>query len=68
MEKIDLVYNMLEQSIKNRQIFQAEVNQRLTHIEETIEEFKEFKGKLTGICIAISTLIGFIPWIFDKFK
>lgn len=66
MEKIDLVYNMLDQSIKNRQMFQAEVEQRLANMEEDIKDLKEFKGRLSGICIAISSIIGLIPWLFEK--
>lgn len=65
MEKIDLVYEMLSQSIENRREYQKEVNDRLEAIEKDIKDFKEFKGQLTGVCIAISTILGVIPMVIN---
>lgn len=38
--------------------------QRLERIERDISELKQYRAKLTGICVSISTLIGLIPTLF----
>lgn len=36
-------------------------NDRLMRIEADISELKQYRAKLTGICVTISTIIGLIP-------
>lgn len=60
MNKIDMMYDMM---VDQRNSVSS-IEERLTNIEKEVREFKEFKGKLTGVCVTISTLIGFLPTIF----
>ena len=34
---------------------------RIANIEKEISELKQFKAKLTGVCLTISTIIGLVP-------
>lgn len=71
MEKIDILYELIKQNAKSREDFQNNILERLERLETDvmdikteIEDLREFKGKLTGICLTISTLIGLIPYLF----
>lgn len=71
MEKIDILYNLIQQNTKSREDFQNNILERLERMEAEIvdmkteiEDLREFKGKLTGACLTISTLVGIIPYIF----
>lgn len=37
------------------------LSNRIGNIEKDIVELKEFKAKLAGVCLAISTAIGLVP-------
>lgn len=57
MNKLDMVYDMMvdqRESINN-------LSNRIANIEKDISELKQFRAKLTGVCLAISTAIGFVP-------
>lgn len=57
MDKLDMVYDIVVES--RHEI--GQFNERLLKIEEDISELKQYKAKLTGICVCISTLIGLVP-------
>ena len=57
MEKLDMIYDMM---VDQRNSL-ASIDQRLNAIEEEVGNLKEFRGKLTGVCLTISTIIGLIP-------
>lgn len=57
MNKIDLMYDMM---VDQRNSLNS-IDARLNTIEEEVGNLKEFRGRLTGGCLAISTVIGFIP-------
>lgn len=60
MNKIDMMYDMMvdqRNEVNN-------IQDRLTNIEKEIRDFKEFKGRLAGVCVTISAIIGTIPHLF----
>ena len=57
MNKLDMIYDMM---VSQRKSLDS-IDQRLNAIEEEVGNLKEFRGKLTGVCLAISTVIGLIP-------
>lgn len=67
MDKIDLIYDAVQNSIQSRENFQNRMNLRLERIEKDIEEFKEFKGRLSGICMCISFVIGLVPHFLSRY-
>lgn len=57
MDKLSMVYDMM---VDQRESINK-LSNRIENIERNISELKEFKAKLTGICLTISTAIGLIP-------
>lgn len=57
MDKLSMIYDMM---VDQRESI-SKLSNRIECIERDISELKEFKAKLTGICVAISTAIGLIP-------
>lgn len=57
MDKLSMIYDMM---VDQRESI-SKLSNRIERIEQNIAELKEFKAKLTGICVAISTAIGLIP-------
>lgn len=71
MDKLDMLFNLIEANKKSREDFQNNILERLERMEgdisdlkTEIEDLREFKGKLTGACLTVSTVIGLIPFIF----
>jgi len=57
MNKLDMVYDMM---VDQRESINS-LSNRIANIEKDISELKQFKAKLTGVCLAISTAIGLVP-------
>ena len=57
MDKLEMIYDMM---IDQRNSLKS-IDNRLNAIEDEVGNLKEFRGKLTGVCLAISTVIGLIP-------
>ena len=57
MDKLSMVYDMM---VDQRESINK-LSNRIENIERDISELKEFKAKLTGICLTVSTVIGLIP-------
>lgn len=57
MNKLDMVYDMM---VDQRDTINS-LSNRIANIEKDISELKQFKAKLTGVCLAISTIIGLVP-------
>lgn len=57
MDKLSMIYDMM---VDQRESINK-LSNRIECIERDLAELKEFKAKLTGICVAISTAIGLIP-------
>lgn len=57
MNKLDMVYDMM---VDQRECINS-LSNRIANIEKDISELKQFKAKLTGICLAVSTAIGLVP-------
>ena len=71
MDKLDMLFNLIETNKKSREDFQNNILERLERLEgdisdlkTEIEDLRELKGKLTGACLTVSTVIGLIPFIF----
>jgi len=57
MDKLDMVYDMMVDQRNSIKLLSS----RIANIEKDISELKQFRAKLTGVCLAVSTAIGFIP-------
>lgn len=57
MNKIDMIYDMM---VDQRDTI-GKLDIRIANIEKEISELKQFKAKLTGVCLTISTIIGLVP-------
>lgn len=57
MDKLSMIYDMM---VDQRECINN-LSNRIERMERDLGELKEFKAKLTGICVAISTAIGLIP-------
>lgn len=57
MDKLSMIYDMM---VDQRESINK-LSNRIEQMEKDLGELKEFKAKLTGICVAISTAIGLIP-------
>lgn len=63
MNKLELMYDMMVDQRNSTN----DIKERLVSIEKDIRDFKEFKGRLAGVCATISAIIGLVPYLFRHF-
>ena len=57
MNKLDMIYDMM---VEQRDAINS-LSDRVVNIEQDISELKQFKAKITGMCLVISGAIGLVP-------